>query len=192
MRKEHGWYEDDIFLYAAFVHGMEAGDEIHNKALFPFVQTHVTRKTIMPMQRCLEKNEYWSKVDAGTYALNERGHSEYVARFGSPPAKAQIDCAYRFFLPVGERLFIVISDSVDKRIKLYVEQGGSPSKLTGKEFVDRLRANGARIVVSRTDPLYIQDWIVTKREDWHWDRVSGSRLANFESFNATVNGHENH
>jgi hypothetical protein len=172
MLFQYYWDEDDILLFAAFAHGMNEGDVIHRMSISTFIQTHVTTKGLMPIQRALEKSRYWQCEEKGTglYKLTNSGYGGCKGRFGVNDHSADLDWRYRLFVKRRERLFIVIVAPNQRKTHLYVKDtSGFPTSCSGREFDQKLKASGVNAFVSKTAPQYFQDWII-QQEDFFWER----------------------
>lgn len=101
-----------MLLFAAWAHGMFAGDIVHRYTLFAYIQSHVANKSEEALQNILENSPYWVGIGKGKYKLTQDGYDLMISNFGPKPMKADLGRNYTFQRQYKKHSFSVIVNPI--------------------------------------------------------------------------------
>ena len=160
---------NDMLLFAAWVHGMQKGQQANRLSMFSYVQTHIARKSEETLQGTIEKSEYWCGDGiSGSYGLTAIGYAQMVQLFGQPPSPIETDDIYEFTKIVGEYSVCV---RVDNKVYELSINGQSRKGTATCRF---LEAQGISLPGTEKRPRTVLLWIL--QEDFNWRRLPRRRL----------------
>lgn len=162
-----GLNEQELLLFAAWAHGMKAGDIVHRSTLFAYVQTHIERKSEQQLQGRIEKSEYWKGETCGLYELTRRGASGIAKRFDGLPPKASLNARYRFTCAFERHEFSVEVSPIARGLIVSVDR----FEVKGTEACRRLEVLGVSFRTKSTSAKSrVWNWIVQDGQ-YTWQRL---------------------
>lgn len=162
----------DLLVFAAWAHGIRAGDRLHRLPLFAYLHSHLT--PYMGLQGCIEKsNPHFRNVEkgSGVYEFTPTGYERALRLFGEPRARFDADVPYTF-----------MRCHEDLRVSVLVMPTAISVQINGEDVAgtvanERLAAVGIHRPKSGSQPETIWNWIVglpasgdTQTTEFAWAR----------------------
>jgi HKD family nuclease len=164
-----GRSQDDMLLFAAWVHGMKEEQAASRLSMFSYVQTHVAPKSEEALQRAIEKSKNWrGDHRSGDYFLTSHGYSRMIQLFGPSPSPLPTNDSYEFTKTVrGHSVRVRVAEKTYK-----VSVDGRDKK--GTDACTFLETQGVRFDGTVRRPRTILLWML--RDDFAWRRLPQWRL----------------
>ncbi len=154
---------EEILLFAAWIHGMSVGNAAHRLALFSFVQSHISNKAEETLQNVIENSRFWKRVRSAVYTLNQTGYSRMINVFGPNSGIVSLNNEYEFKRNYNGRTFSAVVYPIGK-----IETKIDGTKVSGASACRTLENQGADFRVkssSRTRRLL--NWII-QDDNYSW------------------------
>ena len=179
--------EEDMVLYAAWAHGMSAGDVVHRYALFAFIQSHIANKAEEPLQKIIENSPYWQWFAPGKYALNNSGYKRITEYFNHLPSKIEVNGKYIFNRVYDERKFSIIVNSIAGKLQPLIDG----NEISGVKACAELESMGAIFnVKSNSRTARLLNWIV-QDSDYSWRRIDLKSILRVEEPSPEISAETN-
>jgi hypothetical protein len=161
-----GLDEQDMFLFAAWAHGIGTADAIPDHTLFLYIQTHIQSRSTERLEQFLAMSPYLIKYKVGLRKLTEEGNAQ-LARFGTKPEKFQTDCEYAFLRTFHETQYAVCADSSGRK-RVFMDRALSTTAM----ILRKLQKQDSGIVFEESawTPSSLLNWILYD-EDYSWIRL---------------------
>lgn len=155
--------EQEMLLYVAWAHSMQDEDVVHRSVVFAFIQSHLARRSVEPLQRAIENSQNWKCVGKGAYRISSNGllrlkalseqascgggiflpsHMQRCGRNIIPP-RMSTECAYSFTRTFAD-MAVQVRVSPSRRELAVTLNGRS---VTGVDACAKLKEKGAYFAV---------------------------------------------
>jgi hypothetical protein len=152
---------EEMLLYAAWLHGVEANSTVHRLALFSFIQSHVANKSDESLQTVVEKSNFWQGVGEGHYQLTVEGDKEVKRKFGVNSHLAKFGYEYSFLRRYRTRDIKVIVNVSSRKLIPCIDN----LSMTGVEANRILSSLGVDLPKTGTSqPRKVLNWILLYME----------------------------
>lgn len=159
--------EEEMLLYSAWAHGMSISEVAHRYALFAFIQSHIVNKGEEPLQRTIERSQYWNNVGPGKYSLNQLGYNQLIRRFGSSPPKIGMHIKYVFIRRYEGKQFSIQVDPNEGKLRAMIND----KEMRGVEVCNELENMNATFnIKSNSRNARLLNWII-QDNDYKWKRL---------------------
>lgn len=157
--------EQDLFLFAAWAHGLTDSEPVSKYSLFIYIQSHLACRSFETLEKFLVASYYWIELKNGKYELSEDGMKQ-MHRFGEIPEKIEFGSSYIFSkLYNGKTYSVMIDDKGQK--KMYIDN----SHVTAAEIYRKLKKEEVKFdFEANWTPDKVYNWILFE-QDYSWVRV---------------------
>ncbi len=157
---EHSY--DELFLCFATMFGITT-EEVHRKAIYNYIQTHYSAISESSLQGSLEKSNYWNRVDAAYYCLNEAGLEKLYSEFVPDDEKALIFPIVVFRCYLGNDLIGVKSYPSQKGYDLFLNS----QEVDTETIYDFLHEQGIELPTNGVSkPREVLSWLLKENYTW--------------------------
>lgn len=161
---------EDMLLFAAWIHGMSVGSTAHRIGLFSFVQTHIENKKEETLQGVIEKSIFWKHVGRAIYTLNNLGYQRISKMFDKLPSKSNIYAVYEFKKEYHNHTISILANPNVGKLIPYV----NGDKKTGVQTCNILSNLGIELKIQNSSRTRkILNWIIGDNE-FHWRRIDSN------------------
>lgn len=165
---------EELFLSFACLFGIKADIPIHRKAIFNYVQTHMSSRSESNLQGQLERSSYWNSLGNAFYALNTIGEEKLVLEFSNRERTFNQYPIVLFQCQLGNHKIAVRSYPEKKSYEIFIND----SKVSADYAYQFFRQKG--IILndrSVSKPREIFHWVLNQKYSWeilNYDRIISS------------------
>ena len=164
---------DDLFLCFAFAFGIPTGRPIHRKAIFNYIQTHISPRSESNLQGKLEKSEYWNMNGNAMYSLNAAGGRNLSNNFGTPQKEVTIFPIVSYKTIIEKTPVEVISYPYKKDYEILIDSKKISADMA-YQFFKQVGIQLPQRNVSK--PREILSWLL--KTDYEWGVTNYNRIVN--------------
>jgi 5-methylcytosine-specific restriction endonuclease McrA len=172
---------DQMFLYAAWVHGMDETAMIYRRTLFHYIQTHIEEKTQQGLQRSLTLSKYFTYEgeEKAWYCLTPLGLEKMLQVFGPPIENLSRTWDFEFITNIANYQIILYSSCEGHEYVFKIDN----VKYSASEIVRKLqRENLYPANAIENASLMLFDFILKRPFNWHiinFPSISGIEIADY-------------